>query len=140
MSHEPLCVCMMSHEPLCVYMMSHEPLCVYIMMSHEPLCVYIMMSHEPLCVYMMSHNVTWATVICVTIIRSRCRALAIRDMVVRCVAQMVNVKVSNIMSGWKNIFSVFQMAAAEEDSAVVELGFQTTGVCLGGCVGEYMCV
>uniref|UniRef100_A0A1B0D269 Uncharacterized protein n=1 Tax=Phlebotomus papatasi TaxID=29031 RepID=A0A1B0D269_PHLPP len=52
---------------------------------------------------------------------------AIRDMVVRCLAQMVNSQAHNIKSGWKNIFSVFHLAAGDHDEAIVELAFQTTG-------------
>ncbi|XP_053693432.1 brefeldin A-inhibited guanine nucleotide-exchange protein 1 [Sabethes cyaneus] len=52
---------------------------------------------------------------------------AIRDMVVRCVAQMVNSQAHNIKSGWKNIFSVFHLAAGDHDEAIVELAFLTTG-------------
>lgn len=51
----------------------------------------------------------------------------IRDMVVRCVAQMVNSQANNIKSGWKNIFSVFHLAASDQDESIVELAFQTTG-------------
>ncbi|XP_030763056.1 brefeldin A-inhibited guanine nucleotide-exchange protein 1 [Sitophilus oryzae] len=51
----------------------------------------------------------------------------IRDMVVRCVAQMVNSQASNIKSGWKNIFSVFHLAAGDQEEAIVELAFQTSG-------------
>ncbi|CAH1959462.1 unnamed protein product [Acanthoscelides obtectus] len=51
----------------------------------------------------------------------------IRDMVVRCVAQMVNSQAKNIRSGWKNIFSVFHLAASDQEEAIVELAFQTTG-------------
>ncbi|KAL3284058.1 hypothetical protein HHI36_018226 [Cryptolaemus montrouzieri] len=51
----------------------------------------------------------------------------IRDMVVRCVAQMVNSQANNIRSGWKNIFSVFHLAASDQEEAIVELAFQTTG-------------
>lgn len=51
----------------------------------------------------------------------------IRDMVVRCVAQMVNSQANNIKSGWKNIFSVFHLAASDQDEGIVELAFQTTG-------------
>ena len=54
------------------------------------------------------------------------RSATIRDMVVRCVAQMVNSQAANIKSGWKNIFSVFHLAAADHDEAIVELAFQTT--------------
>ena len=52
----------------------------------------------------------------------------IRDMVVRCVAQMVNSQARNIKSGWKNVFSVFHLAASDLDEGIVELAFQTTGL------------
>ncbi|XP_054711883.1 brefeldin A-inhibited guanine nucleotide-exchange protein 1-like [Uloborus diversus] len=55
------------------------------------------------------------------------RSPTIRDMVVRCIAQMVNSQASKIKSGWKNIFSVFHLAAADDDESIVELAFQTTG-------------
>uniref|UniRef100_A0A8C6SNA0 ADP-ribosylation factor guanine nucleotide-exchange factor 2 (brefeldin A-inhibited) n=1 Tax=Neogobius melanostomus TaxID=47308 RepID=A0A8C6SNA0_9GOBI len=55
------------------------------------------------------------------------RSPTIRDMVIRCVAQMVNSQAGNIRSGWKNIFSVFHQAAADHDETIVELAFQTTG-------------
>ncbi|XP_035208978.1 brefeldin A-inhibited guanine nucleotide-exchange protein 1-like isoform X2 [Stegodyphus dumicola] len=55
------------------------------------------------------------------------RSPAIRDMVVRCIAQMVNSQAQKIKSGWKNIFSVFHLAAADDQEAIVELAFQTTG-------------
>lgn len=52
---------------------------------------------------------------------------AIRDMVVRCVAQMVNSQAHNVKSGWKNIFSVFHLAAGDNEETIVDLAFQTTG-------------
>lgn len=55
------------------------------------------------------------------------RSPNIRDMVVRCVAQMVNSQAPNIKSGWKNIFSVFHLAASDRDESTVDLAFQTTG-------------
>lgn len=60
-----------------------------------------------------------------------CRSATIRDMVVRCVAQMVHSQAHNIKSGWKNVFSVFHLAASDEDEGIVELAFQTTGTVLG---------
>lgn len=51
-------------------------------------------------------------------------------MVVRCVAQMVHSQAHNIKSGWKNVFSVFHLAASDEDEGIVELAFQTTGTLL----------
>lgn len=45
----------------------------------------------------------------------------------RCVAQMVTAKATQVKSGWKNIFSVFHLAAADSDGSIVELAFETTG-------------
>ncbi|XP_052852158.1 brefeldin A-inhibited guanine nucleotide-exchange protein 1 [Drosophila gunungcola] len=56
---------------------------------------------------------------------------AIRDMVVRCIAQMVNSQAHNIRSGWKNIFSIFHLAAGDHEEPIVELAFQTTGKIIG---------
>ncbi|QQP48819.1 Uncharacterized protein FKW44_009249, partial [Caligus rogercresseyi] len=53
------------------------------------------------------------------------KSTQIRDMVVRCLAQMVQSKARNIKSGWKNIFATFTIAAGDEDSAVVSLSFQS---------------
>uniref|UniRef100_A0A8C6J379 Uncharacterized protein n=1 Tax=Melopsittacus undulatus TaxID=13146 RepID=A0A8C6J379_MELUD len=54
------------------------------------------------------------------------RSPTIRDMVIRCIAQMVNSQAGNIRSGWKNIFAVFHQAASDNDGNIVELAFQTT--------------
>ena len=62
------------------------------------------------------------------------RSPTIRDMVVRCVAQMVNSQAGNIKSGWKNIFSVFHLAASDHDEGIVELAFQTTGKIICMCL------
>lgn len=61
------------------------------------------------------------------VIMKKNRSPAIRDMVVRCIAQMVNSQAHNIRSGWKNIFSVFHLAASDHDENIVELAFQTSG-------------
>lgn len=60
-------------------------------------------------------------------IMKRNGSVAIRDMVVRCLAQMVNSQAHNIRSGWKNIFSVFHLAAGDHEALIVDLAFQTTG-------------
>ena len=44
----------------------------------------------------------------------------------RCVTQIIQTKAQNIVSGWKNIFSVFLLAAGDSDQTIVELSFQTT--------------
>lgn len=61
------------------------------------------------------------------VIMKKNRSVMIRDMVVRCIAQMVNSQARNIRSGWKNIFSVFHLAASDSDKSIVELAFHTTG-------------
>lgn len=55
------------------------------------------------------------------------RSATIKDMVVRCITQMVQSQAHNIRSGWKNIFSVFHLAASDSDEALVELAFVTSG-------------
>lgn len=75
----------------------------------------------------MSNVIPWQAKPRVSVCYLRYRAVTIRDMVVRCVAQMVNAKANQIKSGWKNIFSVFHLAASDHDAAIVELAFQTTG-------------
>ncbi len=57
----------------------------------------------------------------------------IRDMVVRCIAQMVNSQARNIRSGWKNIFSVFHLAASDHDEAIVDLAFRTSQHIISKC-------
>ena len=51
---------------------------------------------------------------------------SIRDFCVRCMNQMVNSQSCKIVSGWKNIFSVFRLAAIDSDAAIVDLAFTTT--------------
>ncbi|XP_050545726.1 brefeldin A-inhibited guanine nucleotide-exchange protein 2 isoform X2 [Daktulosphaira vitifoliae] len=60
------------------------------------------------------------------IIMKKNRSPTIRDMVVRCIAQMVNSQAANIRSGWKNIFGVFHLAASDHDGAIVDMAFRTT--------------
>jgi brefeldin A-inhibited guanine nucleotide-exchange protein len=52
-------------------------------------------------------------------------------MVVRCITHFVDAQAKNIRSGWKNIFSVFQMAAADTDVQIVELAFQSCTLIVG---------
>jgi brefeldin A-inhibited guanine nucleotide-exchange protein len=52
-------------------------------------------------------------------------------MVVRCITHFVDAQAKNIRSGWKNIFSVFQMAATDTEVAISELAFQTCTLIIG---------
>lgn len=65
------------------------------------------------------------------------RSLSIRNMVVECVTQMVNAQAANIKSGWKNIFSVFHLAAGDTDEHIVTLAFQTTGKLITAVFDKY---
>ena len=49
----------------------------------------------------------------------------IRELIIRCVSQMVQARVEHIKSGWKSMFMVFTTAAADEKSQIVVLAFQT---------------
>lgn len=60
------------------------------------------------------------------VIMKKTQLPSIRDFVVRCISQMVNMQSSKIMSGWKNIFSVFRLAAVDPDEGIMDLGFTTT--------------
>lgn len=64
------------------------------------------------------------------------RSPTIRDMVIRCIAQMVSSQAANIRSGWKNIFAVFHQAASDHDGNIVELAFQTTGHIVCKCLSS----
>lgn len=50
---------------------------------------------------------------------------SIRDMVVRCICQMVSSQADNIRSGWKNIFNIIRMAVWDEEQTIVTLAYQT---------------
>ena len=49
----------------------------------------------------------------------------IRELVIRCVSQMVLARVANIKSGWKSVFMVFTTAAGDESPHIVRLAFDT---------------
>ncbi|KAL0915488.1 hypothetical protein M5K25_015909 [Dendrobium thyrsiflorum] len=48
-----------------------------------------------------------------------------RELIVRCISQMVLSRVSNVKSGWKSVFMVFTIAAADERKTIVLLTFET---------------
>ncbi|GMH25929.1 hypothetical protein Nepgr_027772 [Nepenthes gracilis] len=48
-----------------------------------------------------------------------------REFIVRCISQMVLIRVSNVKSGWKSMFMVFTVVAADERKSVVALAFET---------------
>ncbi|KAL0334483.1 UNVERIFIED_CONTAM: Brefeldin A-inhibited guanine nucleotide-exchange protein 1 [Sesamum radiatum] len=48
----------------------------------------------------------------------------IRELIVRCISQMVFGRFSNIKSGWKSVFMVFTAAAADERKSTVLMAFE----------------
>lgn len=53
------------------------------------------------------------------------QAVEIRELIIRCVSQMVLARVDNIKSGWKSMFMVFTTAAGDADPTIVRLAFDT---------------
>ena len=53
------------------------------------------------------------------------KTLEIRELIVRCVSQMILARVSNVKSGWKSMFMVFTCAATDENHGIVKLTFET---------------
>ncbi|XVF73387.1 hypothetical protein PTKIN_Ptkin12aG0197800 [Pterospermum kingtungense] len=51
-------------------------------------------------------------------------AVEIRELIIRCVSQMVLSRVSNIKSGWKSMFMVFTTAAYDDHKNIVLLAFE----------------
>ncbi|KAL8711837.1 MAG: hypothetical protein Q9220_003781 [cf. Caloplaca sp. 1 TL-2023] len=49
--------------------------------------------------------------------------VTVKDMVLRCLIQMIQAKGGNIRSGWKTMFGVFTVAAREQYEAIVNLAF-----------------
>ena len=59
------------------------------------------------------------------VVMRQSHATEIRELIIRCMSQMVLGQVSNIKSGWKSMFMVFTTAAGDENPAVVTLAFET---------------
>ncbi|KAI5294317.1 guanine nucleotide exchange protein for ADP-robosylation factor [Ascosphaera acerosa] len=51
-------------------------------------------------------------------------AVSVKDMVLRCLSQMIQARGDNIRSGWKTMFGVFTVAAREPYEAVVNMAFE----------------
>ena len=54
-------------------------------------------------------------------------AVAVKDMVLRCLIQMIQARGENIRSGWKTMFGVFTVAAREPYESIVNLAFENVG-------------
>jgi brefeldin A-inhibited guanine nucleotide-exchange protein len=52
--------------------------------------------------------------------------VTVKDMVLRCLIQMIQARGDNIRSGWKTMFGVFTVAAREQYEAIVNIAFDYT--------------
>eukprot|EP00775_Hariotina_reticulata_P008270 gene8270-8458_t len=59
------------------------------------------------------------------VVMRQSQAVEIRELIIRCVSQMVLARVDNIKSGWKSMFMVFTTAAGDADPTIVRLAFDT---------------
>lgn len=50
-------------------------------------------------------------------------SLVIRELIIRCLSQMVKARSHNLMSGWKCILSVLTSESAQQEASIVELAF-----------------
>nr|XP_025695932.1 brefeldin A-inhibited guanine nucleotide-exchange protein 2 isoform X2 [Arachis hypogaea] len=58
------------------------------------------------------------------IVMRRSSAVEIRELIIRCVSQMVLSRVNNVKSGWKSMFMVFTTAAYDDHRNIVLLAFE----------------
>lgn len=58
------------------------------------------------------------------IVMRKSSAVEIRELIIRCVSQMVLSRVNNVKSGWKSMFMVFTTAAQDERKNIVLLAFE----------------
>ena len=65
------------------------------------------------------------------VVMKRTRSAGIRDMIVRCVVQLVEAQTASLRSGWQNVFGVFMLAAADSDPNIIELAFLATSKIAG---------
>ncbi|KAI3498366.1 hypothetical protein L1887_34139 [Cichorium endivia] len=58
------------------------------------------------------------------IVMRKSGAVEIRELIIRCVSQMILSRVNNIKSGWKSMFMVFTTAAYDDHKNIVNLAFE----------------
>lgn len=59
------------------------------------------------------------------VVMRQSQAVEIRELIIRCLSQMVLARVSNVKSGWKSMFMVFTTAANDKEPMIVRLAFET---------------
>ncbi|PIN23786.1 Guanine nucleotide exchange factor [Handroanthus impetiginosus] len=60
------------------------------------------------------------------VVMRKSSAVEIRELIIRCVSQMVLSRVNNVKSGWKSMFMVFTTAAYDDHKNIVLLAFEIT--------------
>ncbi|GBG70987.1 hypothetical protein CBR_g8287 [Chara braunii] len=60
-----------------------------------------------------------------SVVMRKSSAVEIRELIIRCVSQMVFARVANVKSGWKTMFMVFTTAASDDQKNIVLLAFTT---------------
>ncbi|PWA72449.1 Armadillo-like helical [Artemisia annua] len=58
------------------------------------------------------------------IVMRKSGAVEIRELIIRCISQMVQSRVNNVKSGWKSMFMVFTTAAYDDQRNIVLLAFE----------------
>ncbi|XP_076951950.1 brefeldin A-inhibited guanine nucleotide-exchange protein 2-like [Bidens hawaiensis] len=58
------------------------------------------------------------------IVMRKSSAVEIRELIIRCVSQMVLSRVNHVKSGWKSMFMVFTAAASDDHRSIVLLAFE----------------
>ncbi|KAL4188056.1 hypothetical protein AMTRI_Chr09g42220 [Amborella trichopoda] len=58
------------------------------------------------------------------IVMRKSSAIEIRELIIRCVSQMVLARVNNVKSGWKSMFMVFSTAAYDDHKNIVLMAFE----------------
>ncbi|GFH25080.1 SEC7 domain-containing protein, partial [Haematococcus lacustris] len=59
------------------------------------------------------------------VVTRQSQAVEIRELILRCLSQMVLARVNNVKSGWKSMFMVFTTAAGDKEPQIVRLAFDT---------------
>ncbi|EFJ50436.1 hypothetical protein VOLCADRAFT_80189 [Volvox carteri f. nagariensis] len=59
------------------------------------------------------------------VVMRQSQAVEIRELIIRCLSQMILARVTNVKSGWKSMFMVFTTAANDRDPMIVRLAFDT---------------
>lgn len=62
--------------------------------------------------------------------------MEIRELIIRCLSQMILARVTNVKSGWKSMFMVFTTAANDRDPMIVRCvdALLIREICYKGCL------